>query len=185
MPNHFSQSAARLLLDGLDQSQLPFVTVRSDSMAPLLRRGDQIQLGPIGVERLIIGNIVVLGEPEELLAHRLWGVEQLGEDVFLLSRGDRLAYYDPLTPSSQLRAIVIARRRSGRLLRLDHGSGAWLNHRLTQLSHLDNRVMRLSPPTSTLEPGPVAHYGLTRRLVRRSLLVLAVLLTRLINLLPE
>jgi hypothetical protein len=181
MSHDFSPHAVRLLLEALDQDELPFVTVGSNSMAPLLRRGDQVQLSPTSVDSVAIGDIIVLGEPDDLLAHRFWGIEDRVEGGYLLSRGDRLAYYDPLTSPSQLHAVVVARRRSGSLLDLRSGPGAWLNQTLTKLAHLEAWLMRLPLPPSAVEPGPAATYGFTRRVARRSLLELATLLTVLVG----
>jgi hypothetical protein len=126
-----------------------------------------------------------VGELTELLAHRFWGARDIDGHIYLVSRGDRLAYYDALTPSPQLRAIVISRRRSGRILDLTRGAGNWLNQALTRLSRLEAQIMQLPPPKSVDAPGPVAQHGFTRRLARRGLLALASLLTILVGLLPD
>lgn len=184
MANHFSKQAAQLLLEALDQGQLPFVTVRSDSMAPLIRQGDQIQLGPIATDSLVPGDVVVLGEPDDLLAHRFWGALDVDDRAYLICRGDSLTHYDPLTPATQLRAVVIARRRAGRTLSLDRGPGAWLNQTLTQLLHFEAQIMQMPPPPSVVVPGQTAQYGFSRRLARRALRVVATLLAALIGVLP-
>lgn len=185
MTHHFSSEATQLLIQSLDHGQTPFLTVGSDSMAPLLRRGDQIKLGPASLERVAVGDIIVLGQPDELLSHRYWGALEKDNHAYLLTRGDRLAYFDPLSPADQLRAVVLARRRSGRLLDLQRGPGAWLNRGLTQLSHLETQVMQLPRPHSVTEPGLSGQYGFARRLARRAVLVLATILTALIGILSE
>jgi hypothetical protein len=106
-------------------------------------------LGPTSLEALSVGDVIVFGLGEDLLAHRYWGVSNRQGNKHLISRGDRLAYYDPPTPAGHLRAVVIGRRRDGRLLNLSSGRGAWLNARLSQLSALEAHVVGLQP----------SHYG--------------------------
>lgn len=185
MFDRFSSQAARLVLEALDHDQLPFISVRSDSMAPLLGRGDEVQLGPLAAEGPAVGDIVVLGTPEGLLAHRLWDISDVDEQTYLLTRGDRLSYYDSLAPKSQLKAVVIARRRTGRLLYLNRGRGAWLNHKLTQLACFEARLMRLPLPTPAGDPGRIGEYGLGRRIARRLLFITATCLTGLVGVWSE
>jgi hypothetical protein len=185
MSDQFSSEAMQLLLEALDRDPLPFVDVRSDSMAPFLRRGDQIQLGPIDTDQLVVGDLIVVGEPEDLLVHRYCGTRKLDGRLYLLTRGDRLAHYDGLMLEAQLRAIVIARRRSGRTLTIDRGPGSWLNRRLGWLSQLEAQIMGLAPPNTLAEAQPTVPYGFGRRLTRRLLVIMAYLLTTTVGLLTE
>ena len=177
--DYFSARAAEVILEALKRNQTTFVTVRSDSMAPLLRRGDQIEIGSIRAEGLTMGDIIVFGEPEDLVVHRFWGIQSIDNGAYLLTRGDRLRYYDALTAKNQLRAIVMGRRRNGRSLSLNDGVGARLNRRLTHLSRLEAKAMRIPLPPSPSGPGRVARYGPVRRLARRLLYAMASLLTSL------
>lgn len=185
MSDHYPPQAVQLLIEALEQNRLPFVHVRSDSMAPLLRQGDQIQLGPVGPDGPAVGDIIVTGVAEDLLAHRFWGIKLLEGRPCLLTRGDRLAYYDPYTPEAHLRAIVVARRRTGRLLPLRLGPGARLNRALTLLAGYEARLMRLPLPLSSIEPDQTIGYGFTRRLARRGLRTLAALMCLLAGLSAE
>lgn len=173
MADPFAPEAARLLLQAINSNQRPFIGVRSDSMAPILRRGDQIQLGPVAGEGPDLGDIIVLGSLDDLLAHRYWGQIVLAGETYLLTRGDRLPYYDTPVPESQLRALVVGRRRSGRFLPLDHGKGAWLNRNLAQLARLEAQLLQLSIPDTTTNSGSVANIGNGRRFIRRLLLTMA------------
>jgi hypothetical protein len=181
MSDHYSPLAADLLLEALGDGRHPYLTVRSDSMAPLLRRGDQIQLCPLSACALFVGEIIVLGTPEDLLAHRYWGSLETDGSSFVLTRGDRLAFFDPISPKAQVQAVVTMRRRAGRHLALDDGAGKWLNRRLARLADLEARVMRLQLTGVGLEVGHHAQYGLIRRLARRMIYTLAVILTALVG----
>lgn len=184
MFDHFSPNAAKLLLEALNTDELAFVDLGSDSMAPLLRRGDQVQLGPIALEELEIGDIVVVGTADDLLAHRYWGTQLVDGNTYLLVRGDRLPYYDAPIPETMLRAIVLGRRRSGHLLALRNGRGAWLNRKLTSIAQLDAQLMRLTIPSRPSSPDPVVASGLARRLARRLLYMSASVLTLSVSQLP-
>ena len=179
-----STQATELLLQALENGHSAFLEVTSDSMAPLFHRGDQIQLSPVSFAGPVPGDIIVIGLPGDLLAHRLCGLTESGGRRCLITRGDRLAYYDTVTPFSQLRAIVTGRRRRNRYLDFAQGTGAWLNHRLAQLSRLETRVMRLPHPSAGVGTKQLTQSGLIRRLLRRALYTIAILLTWLVDNLP-
>lgn len=181
MSDQFSQLATELVLEAVGNDQRPVLVVSSNSMAPSLRRGDQVQLSPASLESLVVGDIVVIGSSKDLLTHRFWGVISEGGRSHLVTRGDRLPYFDPLIPADQLRAIVVGRRRSGRFLALDHGLGNWLNHQFRRLAELEGRVMRLSVPSIEDRDVPPKPYGVLRKFCRRSLYSLAFLLDWLVD----
>ena len=109
------------------------LTVRSNSMLPLLRQGDQIEIVQVHPSELRQGDIVTIVETAaltgsqqaDLLTHRLW---QATPDQ-LHTRGDRLLQFDTAVSSDQLLGKVIARRRQ-RTLRLDQGVGQRLHAHL-------------------------------------------------------
>jgi hypothetical protein len=76
MPDSPSSTALDLLIEALDCGQFPFLNVTSDSMVPLVRSGNQFQLGPTSPETLAVGDMIVVGSDEDLLAHRYWGVSE-------------------------------------------------------------------------------------------------------------
>ena len=129
-----------LLQESMQQGKQPFVNVISDSMAPLIRQGDQVRIAPVKIEELEPGDIVVVSSESYLITHRYWGLfNQLGE-AKLITKGDRPGNFDRPAPASQLVGRVVARRRNDRLLRLMNGPGQWLNRQLTRLAALDIRL---------------------------------------------
>ena len=184
MPELPSISAAELLFKALGRGQYPFLSVTSDSMAPLFRSGDEIQLGPVSPESLTVGDVIVLGIQDDLLAHRYWGAADISGCIYLITRGDRLAYYDPLLPDSQLKAVVIGRRRSGRLLDLRHGPGNWLNRRLTRLSKHEAQAIGLEWPAPGPQSNSQVRPNFARRILRRFITAIGALLVMLVDLLP-
>jgi len=132
-----------LLRSSLGEGRSPSATVASDSMAPLLRTGDEVHVTQAAPERLKAGDILLLALPSDLLAHRFWRTLEQTGDSFLLTRGDRLDFFDPPYPYKYLVGLVITRRRSGNVLSLESGRGRWLNRWLAWLSGLEVRLLDL------------------------------------------
>lgn len=120
---------ANMLRQGLAQGQTPFLTISSDSMAPLLKSGDQVGLETAEISHLHPGDIITLVTEADLLTHRFWGLTE-GQ---LRTRGDRSLLYDPLWSPDCLLGRVIVRRRNGRSLPLDSGRGKRLHRHLAWL----------------------------------------------------
>lgn len=171
---------AALLRDALRQGKEPMLTVTSDSMAPLIRRGDQIRLAAAAPTDLQPGDIIVIGGRHELLTHRYWGRLGDGPDAPLLTRGDRPRDYDPPAPVDQLVGRVVARRRAQRVLPLCSGAGEWLNGRLARLAALDAGWFAAPPAlqtgTSVARQGPQGSSSLRLRLTRRAIFGVAAIL---------
>ena len=129
--------AAAMLQQSMAQGQTPFLTVTSDSMAPLLKTGDQIGLEPTAVSQLRPGDIITLAPKGDILTHRFWSLE-MGQ---IRTRGDRLLLFDPLWPPDCLLGRVIVRRRNGRSLSFTSGRGQRLNRHLARLTQIENRLI--------------------------------------------
>src|SRR5690606_29804239 len=148
-------AVADALRASLGQGRMPFLEITSDSMTPLLRRGDQVGLAATAPEQLQRGDIVTFLENEHLTTHRYWG-QMAGR---LLSRADRSGAFDrPWLPQALVGRVVV-RRRAGAGLWLDAGAGRQLNRLLFRWCVAGQRL-------STL--------GLPRRLVRAAWLAFAV-----------
>jgi signal peptidase I len=131
---------ARLLRDALVQGKRPYLTVTSDSMAPLICHGDQVQLAPASLEKLRSGDIVVVCGARALVTHRYWGCRSNNNQKRLITRGDRPWHFDPPYPAEDLVAQVVGRRRDTYWLSFTHGPGRWLNRHLAQLAALEIRL---------------------------------------------
>lgn len=68
-PDH--KTIVSLLVQALEQGQSPKLTVISNSMAPLLNRGDQVTLSKLNFETLKKGDIITLTQREALTTHRV------------------------------------------------------------------------------------------------------------------
>lgn len=174
---------AEFLRYSVQQGQQPFVTITSNSMAPLLRRGDQVQVEGVAWQALQPGDVVLVQAAVDLLTHRYWGNVPQEQTVWLLLRGDRPLAFDAPLPASNLIGRVISRRRQHRLLDLQHGAGRWLNRHLAHLSRSEIHLFDLVP--ANLPPGPTAAWLRRRpwaaRAIRRLIYVWAALLARLIT----
>ncbi len=130
MINTNTSIIAEMLREGLARGDMPFLTISSGSMAPLLKAGDQVGLEAVDPLQLDAGDIVTLAPEGDLLTHRFWG----WEGSRLRTRGDRLLMIDPLWPPDCLLGRVIVRQRNGRTLSFTSGKGQRLNRHLARLN---------------------------------------------------
>lgn len=138
-----------LLQQSLAQGQQPSLVVTSNSMAPLLRRGDHIRLEAVTPPLLRPGDIVVIGGGDHLLTHRYWGRLVADDQLWLISRGDRPLAFDEPWPAGRLIGRVVTRRRGRRELCLAAGRGRWLNRQLTWLAAAELRILTGRDATTT------------------------------------
>lgn len=136
IPAGISATTEELLLQSLESGSRPFLTVTSNSMAPLIRQGDQIQVTFTDLQALKVGDIIVVHDSEGYLAHRYWSSSSTDGTDYLLLRGDRLKQFDPPHLASNLIGRVNARRRNGHTLELGQGIGRRLNLLLQKISML-------------------------------------------------
>lgn len=181
---------AELLQQGMEAGKLPYVTVTSNSMAPLLKAGDQVALQRVPAESLRPGDIIMVQTTADLMTHRFWQQWQQNGQHYLLTRGDRLMQFDSPWPVARLIGRVVARRRGQRRLELDSGPGNWLNRRLMGIIYFEMNVLaaRRRPTIADYQarlPHLRAANGrpyLWVRLFRRLLRLWAELLTAAVNL---
>lgn len=132
---------------------MPFLEVSSNSMAPLLRRGDAVGLALAGRQQLHQGDLVTFCEDGQLTTHRFWG--EAAQQM--ISRGDRSSAFDrPWAPDALLGRVVV-RRRADRSLALDRGRGARLSWRLYTLARWERRLLQRRLPAPLVRR---AIYGL-------------------------
>lgn len=168
---------ADLLRDGLVNGHIPYLTVSSGSMAPLLQPGDQVGVQKVTLAQLNRGDIVVVRHQESLLTHRFYGArtDQSGAtSAFFVTRGDRSRSYDPIWHEQQLLGRIVVRRRGQQLMWLDYGPGLWLNRRLAQLAGAEQTV------SGRVGPG-AARPDLPEKLVRLATYAFALGLVRTIE----
>lgn len=172
------QNVAALLREALSQGKTPYLTVTSNSMSPLLRRGDQIGLSACHLQNLKPGDLIVLNDGDQLTTHRFWGTYERDGNAWLLTRGDRPLKFDPPWPAGQYVGQAIVRRRGNRALWLDRGAGRWLNARLNQLARLEGALFG-HPTVNIPQPSRSLLQRFLIHVTRRVLFLYAALLTLL------
>jgi hypothetical protein len=157
---------ADMLRQSMDEGQIPFLTITSNSMVPLLKTGDQVGLEPIQINHLAKGDIVTLVQGEHLLTHRFWGCDDQGRPF---TRGDRPLIPDAPGEAGQLIGQVVVCRRHNRELSLQFGIGRRLNQHLAWLVRVESYVLtgQIPLPFAPLLP-PGRQRKLIVRLVRRA-----------------
>lgn len=135
---------AELLRESLANGRQPLLTITSNSMAPLLRKGDQIILAGTHHTQLKPGDIITIENAQSLLTHRYWHHQK----QHLITRGDRPLHFDPPIPIENLIGHVITRKRDQKALNLDVGLGKWLNKHLIWLAKLENKLTVQAKPES-------------------------------------
>ena len=166
---------APLLRESLQKGQHPQLIITSNSMTPLLQRGDKIILEFVTIEQLQPGDILTLTTESHLQTHRYWGMEERAGTSYLLTCGDRPLSFDPLWPIGSLIGRVIARQRKGKRMSLHEGVGKWLNNQLSKLATAKLNWFNIFPGQTVPLLTPYQH------LKRHSLWFVAKLLTGLVD----
>ena len=109
----------------LRQGQTVWVTVKGDSMRPLIRFGDQVLIEPVDSPRL--GDIVTFYETSTLCTHRVIGRVNKAGQLFLLTKGDFCGQRDQPIPVESIIGKVTAIQRSDRKLVIDGSFWRLLN----------------------------------------------------------
>ncbi|MDT8305327.1 MAG: S24 family peptidase [Anaerolineae bacterium] len=125
------------LKTSMRQGRMPFLEVSSNSMAPLLRRGQRIGLAPAQAHQLRSGDVVTFLEDGHLTTHRFWG----RDDPYLKSRGDRSGQFDRPWRREALIGRVVMYQAAGRSMWLDHGTGRYLNRLLFCAGKCEERLL--------------------------------------------
>ncbi|HRQ39032.1 MAG TPA: hypothetical protein PLD25_14075 [Chloroflexota bacterium] len=146
MMNQPESSQLRALLqENLQAGGQAMLSVTSNSMSPLIRRGDQVMIVAL-TRPLLPGDIITFQTDAGLWTHRFWGYVPGTDPPLLLTRGDKPVVFDPPLPAANVLGLVIMRQHHGRWLHLHQGRGLWLNRHLTRLAAWDNRVLTGSAP---------------------------------------
>lgn len=130
-------SLGKILKEGINNGQTPSLTVSSNSMSPLLRKGDRIGLQKIELDELNPGQIITFAypeQPEDFITHRFAGTAQSGEKTKIITWADRTLMFDLPIEKNDIIGRVTWRLRKGRKIFMEHGRGAWISTRLYKLA---------------------------------------------------
>ena len=110
--------------------------VRGWSMYPLLKDRDVVEIAPIDINELRIGDVVFFRSGKRLLAHRIVGFVADEQGIRLRVRGDSYRQEDPPVAETDLIGRVEAVERNGcrgpHVIPLDKGSAKWLGRLVAQ-----------------------------------------------------
>jgi len=104
-----SWSALKIAL----RTEYPVLVVVSGSMVPTLETGDLIVVRGVNPREITVGTIIVFHSPrdyETLIVHRVYGLEQKGDEIYFRTKGD----YNPrpddwIIPANYVIGVFIAR----------------------------------------------------------------------------
>ena len=99
--------ALEMLIEGEDC----WLKVSSNSMAPVLQKGDKILILPCTTEKVFAGDIVLCQIGKMLRVHRLVGWITKDTTKMMVTCGDRLMRCDEPIGHDALRGKVVSRRR--------------------------------------------------------------------------
>lgn len=171
MTHNTTTLIADMLRQSMANGQMPFLTISSNSMAPLLKTGDQVGLEAVEPGQLRAGDIITLVQEGHLLTHRFWGLDDQGRPF---TRGDRPLAPDRPGEAHQLLGRVTVRRRHNRELSLQSGVGGRLNQHLAWLVRVESCLLTGHAPSPTAPPiPPQKQRKWAARLVRRFFLTWA------------
>ena len=121
--------------------------VKGDSMLPMLRDGDVVDVLQVSPGQLRIGDLLLIEtKGGGLLLHRYLTSRVRGGRVWLITKGDASREVDtPISPE-QVRGRVVQINREGQIVSLEGRKVRLANYALAKLSpyrHLFERVVRL------------------------------------------
>jgi signal peptidase I len=121
------------------------VEVRGLSMYPFLRDGDVVEVAPVQIGEVELGDVVFFRSGDRLLAHRVVEIAVDDRGTHLRARGDSFRQEDPPINEADLVGLVTVVHRLGRngehTIRLDRGSSKWLGVLMAR-SRIVHRCMR-------------------------------------------
>lgn len=105
------------------------VEVRGFSMYPFLRDGDEVELVPVLISEVELGDVVFFRSGDRLLAHRVVQIVADEQGTHLRTRGDSFLQEDPAISETNLVGLVTVvyrrKRRRDRTIRLGRGPVRW------------------------------------------------------------
>ncbi len=108
--------------------------VVSDSMYPVIRRGNQVLVEKAFLDKIRFGDIVVFKRGGMLTIHRSIGRREIGGRYHFLEKGDANLQAKLIRAKSIIGRVTLIRTIGGPL-RVIHGSGRWLQLALACISY--------------------------------------------------
>ena len=160
-----------ILREGILQGKSASLTIISDSMSPLLRKGDRVHLRKFDPNQLQSGHIITFAyphKPTNLITHRFAGLADINGEFRIVAWADRTLMFDLPIESKDVVGRVAKRSRNGRQLDLEHGRGAWLSNKLSRLATQELKwISRLNLFEDKLTDQAIAESDEVRRISKK------------------
>ncbi len=115
------------------------LNVVSESMQPLLRRGDRVVVQPIAPHALRPGLVVVVQRGDEWITHRLVAIDAQGWHT----QGDNARYADEAVTAEDIVGRVIAIERGRQTIDLQAPRWGAIDRHVNQVQRLQQQLFRL------------------------------------------
>ena len=115
MEDKYSQITLRLVSASLDRGEVARLCVTSNSMYPMIRKGDYVLIRTVDLNNLPFGAIVVFRRDVELITHRLIKVDS----ATVLTKGDNNSLPDPPINKALILGEVVQIERDNKKLSLE------------------------------------------------------------------
>lgn len=159
-----SDVVASLIKEAAELGQSPSLTVISNSMFPLLKKGDCVVLTAIKFETLKKGDIITLWNGDALLTHRIVSIGNGN----IQTRGDQNLSNDPKLPGQIIlgKVVKIKPHHKNKFVDLTTGRGLTVNRLIEKLSCLRRKAHLRQENYNKTRPITVMINATSRLLVR-------------------
>lgn len=146
----------------LERGEAVKIKITSDSMLPLIKKGDFISIVNKSVDSVEVGAIITFVRDGVLFTHRV--IQKDLDNGIVLTKGDHLKDCDPPTTPQNIIGIVVSRNRENDFLDFLSGHGYHLSRILFRLSQVENSMRRNSTICNHLPICTVFFRGFNRLL---------------------
>jgi signal peptidase I len=115
-----------MLFELFEKEKKGWFRVISDSMSPLIEVNERVLVRKEGLKQIRLRDIILFGDMDVLVTHRVVGRIYENGRLYLLQKGDRGGSASKI-PSESVLGRIVAVEKNGRLLRLDCGWGRMVN----------------------------------------------------------
>jgi signal peptidase I len=126
-----------VILEQLGKGKTFTFTVTGNSMHPLIREGDPIQIEQCKPRDLSMGDIITFRNDDLTVTHRVLWITRKGNDIKLITKGDNEIIWDPPVSAVHIVGKVVGIGRANRTLNLETPSWRFMNRLLGFLFMLE------------------------------------------------
>jgi signal peptidase I len=132
--------AIELLKEAASKDHKLKLEVTSQSMTPMLRKGDHIIVEQVLPDQLRRGNLVVIRRPSDLVTHRVIDIDPAG---WIFTKGDNHPYRDPPVPLVDILGRVTAIEQDQHIFDLSTPAWIFLNRILGFIAKWETTTLQI------------------------------------------